>query len=164
MYANQKRCYKNPNPTRKLHRKTRENLEIFGMTDAKTALTPALEKGPISSVDCPSKGSKEEKEMKCCNYKGLIGSLNYLANTWPDITFVVRSLNRFVQTPGLQHWNQAKHVLRYLKATKNRKLIYEKADQMRTIGYSEADWVGKIDSRKSTSGYCFFSKREFRCN
>ena len=42
-------------------------LEIFGRSDAKTAFTPALGKVPISSVDCPSKGSKEEKEMMCCD-------------------------------------------------------------------------------------------------
>ena len=95
--------------------------------------------------------------MKCCNYRGLNGSLNYLANTSrPDITFVVRSLNRFVQNPGRQHWNQAKHVLRHLKATKIRKLIYEKTDEMSIGGYSDAYWAGKIDSRKSTSVYCFF--------
>ena len=46
--------------------------------------------------------------------------------------------------------------MRSLKSTKNRKLIYEKAEQMRIIGYSDADWAGKINSRKSTSGYCFF--------
>ena len=40
--------------------------------------------------------------------------------------------------------------------TKNRKSIYEKADQMRIVGYSDADWAGKIDPRKSTMGYCFF--------
>ena len=127
------------------------------MSDAKTAFTPDLEKVPISSVDCPSKRSEEENEMKCCNYRGLIGSLNYLTNTSrPDITFVVRSLSRFVQNPGRQHWNQAKHVLRYLKATKIRKLIYEKADEMRIVNYSDTDWAGKIESTKSTSGYCFF--------
>ena len=65
---------------------TEKHLEIFGMSDAQTAFTPALEKVPISSVDCPSKGGKEEKEM-CCNYRGLISSLNYLANTSrPDLT------------------------------------------------------------------------------
>ena len=133
-------------------------LEIFGMSDAKTAFTPALEKFLIGFVDCPSNGSKEkeEEEMKCCSYKSLIG-LNYLANTSrPDETFVVRSLSSFVQNHGRQNWNQTKHVLRYLKATKNRKLIYERADEMRFVGHNDADWAGKIDSRKSTSGYCFF--------
>ena len=42
---------------------------------------------------------------------------------------VLGSLGRFIQKPGRQHWNQVKHVLRYLKATKNRKLIYEKAQE-----------------------------------
>ena len=46
--------------------------------------------------------------------------------------------------------------MRYLKATKIRKLIYEKADEMRIVGYSDTDWAGKIESTKSTSGYCFF--------
>ena len=130
-------------------------LGNFGMSDAKTAFTPALEKVPISSVDCPSKGGKEEKEM-CCNYRGSIGSLNYLANTSrPDIPFVVRSLSRFVHNPVRQHWNQVKHVLRFLKAMKVRKLIYKKADQIRVVGYSDADCAGKRDSKKSTGGYCF---------
>ena len=42
---------------------------------------------------------------------------------------VVRSLGRCIQKPGRQHWNQAKHVLRDLKATKNRKLINEKTEE-----------------------------------
>ena len=44
-------------------------LENFGMSEAKTAFTADLENAPISSVDCPTKGSTEEKEMKCCNYR-----------------------------------------------------------------------------------------------
>ena len=132
-------------------------LENFSLSDAKTVFAPALEKVPITRVDCPSKGNKEEKEMKCCNDRGLIGSLNCLANTSrPDITFVIRSLSRFVQNPGRQHWNQAEHFLRYVKATKNRKLIYKKADQTRILGYSDADWAGEKDSRKPTCGYWFF--------
>ena len=127
------------------------------MSDAETVFTPALENVPISSVDCLSKGSNEEKEMKCCNYRGSFDSRNYLANTSrPDITFVVISLSRFVQNPGRQDWNQTNHVLRHLKTTKNRKLAYEKADEMKMLGHSDVDWAGKINSRKSLSGYCFF--------
>ena len=81
-----------------------KRLENFGMSNAITAFSPALDKVPISSVDFPSKGGREEEEMMCCNYRGLVGSLNYLANTSrPDITFVVSSLSRFVHKPGRQH-------------------------------------------------------------
>ena len=38
------------------------------MSDAKTAFTPSLGNVPISSVDCPSEGTKKEDEIKCCNY------------------------------------------------------------------------------------------------
>ena len=55
----------------------KKHLENFGMSDGKSASTPALEKVPIISVHFPSKGSNE-KEMKCCNDRGFIDSLNYL--------------------------------------------------------------------------------------
>ena len=48
-----------------------KDLKNFGMSNSKTVPTPALEKVPISSDDCPSKGSEEEKEMKSCNYRSL---------------------------------------------------------------------------------------------
>ena len=72
------------------------------------------------------------------------------------MTFVVRSLSRFVQNPGRLRWSQAEHVMRYLKATKNRKLVYENADESRIVGCSDAVWAGTIVSRKSTCDYCFF--------
>ena len=97
--------------------------------------------------------------MKCYNYRGLIGSLNYLANTSrPDILFAPRSLSRFVQNPGRQHWNEAKHVLQYLKCTRNSKLIYEKANEIRIVGYTDADEI--LENHLEAT---VFSKRYFRC-
>ena len=67
-------------------------LENFGMKDAKGLFTPVAEKQQINRSDCPDEGSQEQKEMKNCNFRGMIGCLNLLANTTrPDITFAVRA-------------------------------------------------------------------------
>ena len=71
------------------------------MKDAKQLLTPLTEKQQFSKIDCPAEGSLEQTDMKNCTFRGMIGSLNYLANTTrPDITFAVRTLSRFVQNLG----------------------------------------------------------------
>ncbi|XP_050890473.1 secreted RxLR effector protein 161-like [Lathyrus oleraceus] len=55
----------------------------------------------------------------------------------------------------MDHWKAAKKVLRYLKGTKDYMLMYRKTDNLDVIGYSDSDFVGCVDSRKSTSGYIF---------
>ena len=91
----------------------------------------------------------------------MIGCLNYLTNTTrPDITFAVRFLSRYVQNPGRKHWLQGKHVLRYLKATKCRKLTYRKSEKLELTGFSDANWAGKLDDRNPASGFCFFLNSE----
>ena len=131
------------------------------MKDAKGLLTPVAEKQQISKSDCPDKGNQEQKEMKNCKFRGRISCLNYLANTTrPDITFVVRALSRYVQNPGHKHWLQGKHILRYLNATKCSKLTYRKSETLELIGFSDADWVLKLDDRKSTCSFCFFLNSE----
>ena len=80
--------------------------------------------------------------------------------TRPNITFVVRALSRYVQNPGRKHWLQGKQVLRYLKATKCRKLTLRKSEKLELTRFSDADWAGNLDDRKSTSGYWFFLNSE----
>ena len=134
------------------------------MKDAKELFTPVAEKQQISKSDCPDEGSQEQKEMKNCNFRGMIVCQNYLANTTrPDITFfAVRALSRYVQNPGRKRWLQGKHILSYLKATKCRKLTYRKSKTLALTGFSDTDWAGKLDDRRSTSGFCFFLNSESR--
>ena len=99
--------------------------------------------------------------MEIRKFRGMVGCLNYLTNTTrPDITFAMRALSGYAQNPGRNHWLQGKHVLRYLKATKCRKLTYKKSEKHELTGFSDANWAGKLDDRKFTSRFCFFLNSE----
>ena len=53
------------------------------------------------------------------------------------------------------HWSSVKRVLRYIKGTIDFGLRFEAADDFQLHGYSDADWAGCKDTRKSTSGQVF---------
>ena len=90
-------------------------------------------------------------------YRSLIGSLRYLTHTRPDILFAVRILSRHMENPTQEHYIGVKRVLRYLKETENYGLLYEKGDlRGELIGYSDSDFAGDSNDRKSTSGHIFF--------
>ena len=86
-------------------------------------------------------------------YRQLIGSLMYLVNTRPDLSFAVNTLSQFMVEPRRVHWIVAKHVLRYIAGTMDYGLHYVRGDGVRLVGYS--DWAGCASDRKSTSGCCF---------
>ena len=55
----------------------------------------------------------------------------------------------------MDHWKAVKKVLRYLQGTKDYMLTYQRTDILEVVGYSDADFAGCKDTRKSTSGYIF---------
>ena len=63
---------------------------------------------------------------------------------------------RYQSNPGLDHWKAAKKVLRYLQGTKEYMLTYRRFDHLELIGYSDSDYAGCVDTRKSTCGYLYF--------
>lgn len=94
----------------------------------------------------------EREEMKNRPYRELVGGLIYLANaTRPDIAFAASTLSRFCTDPGGLHWSLAKRVLRYLKGTSHYKIKYIK-DQNALKAYTDSDWAGDTDDRKSCTG------------
>jgi hypothetical protein len=58
-----------------------------------------------------------------------------------------------MQEPRESHWNAAKRVLRYIQGTKDYDLLYKKNKKCVLVGYSDAEFVGSVDDRASTSGY-----------
>ena len=89
-------------------------------------------------------------------YQSAIGSSLYLSvSTRPDITYAVSTLARFSWEPTKQHWTAVKRVMWYLKGTVNHGIHYSKKGLQECICYSDADWAGDIDDRRSTSAYLF---------
>ena len=88
-------------------------------------------------------------------YSNAIESLMYaMMCTCPDICYAVRLVSRFQSNLGIKHWMSVKRILRYLKGTTDYVLCYQGRD-FQLIGYTDADWGGDLDQRKSTFGYAF---------
>ena len=89
-------------------------------------------------------------------YRSTIGALQYVSFTRPDIAFSVNKVAQFMQAPTDEHWSVVKRILRYLKFTIQHGLFLFRHSSAQLTAYTDADWAGSIDDRKSTSGYCVF--------
>ncbi|XP_074297812.1 secreted RxLR effector protein 161-like [Silene latifolia] len=88
-------------------------------------------------------------------YRSLVGGLNYLTHTRPDIAYCVSVVSRYLHSPTKQHLGAVKRVLKYLAGTVEYGIWYTKSENFKLMGYTDNDWVGSIDDRKSTSGCVF---------
>uniref|UniRef100_A0A2N9GUX4 Retrovirus-related Pol polyprotein from transposon TNT 1-94 n=1 Tax=Fagus sylvatica TaxID=28930 RepID=A0A2N9GUX4_FAGSY len=130
-------------------------LKRFRMNDCSPSVAPIVKGDRFNLNQCP-KNDLEREQMKNIPYASAVGSLMYAqVCTRPDIAFAVGMLGRYQSDPGLDHWRAAKKVMRYLQGTKDYMLMYRQTDNLEVIGYSDSDFAGCIDSRKSTSGYIF---------
>lgn len=87
-------------------------------------------------------------------YQRLVGRLNYLTVTRPDIIFAVSVVSQFLNAPCDSHWDVVIRILRCIKSAPRRELLYEDKGNAKITCYSDADWVGSPSDRRSTSGYC----------
>ncbi|MCO5609842.1 hypothetical protein L7F22_064074 [Adiantum nelumboides] len=72
--------------------------------------------------------------------------------TRPDIAFAVGVLSRYMANASKKHWEAVKHIFWYLKGMVSKHLHFENSDAS-IVGYVNADYVGCVDNRRSTSGY-----------
>lgn len=73
------------------------------------------------------------------DFRQVVGSLQYLAFTRPDIAYAVNKLSQFMHQPTEDHWQAAKRVLRYLAGT-SKHGIWIRRDSPPTLhAYSDAD-------------------------
>ncbi|PNF37230.1 Retrovirus-related Pol polyprotein from transposon TNT 1-94 [Cryptotermes secundus] len=122
-------------------------LEKFAMINCKNVSTPL-------PAGCKLDRNNSDKLSEIFSYQSLVGCLNYLALiARPDIAFAASFLGQYNSCATAEHWKCAKHVLRYLRKTKDLCLVYSKTGKS-IVGYSDSDYANGED-RKSYSGNIF---------
>ena len=129
-------------------------LARFSMQNSKKGLLPTRHGISLSKQQCP-KTPQEEEDMRRIPYASAVGSLMYaMLCTRPDICYAVGVVSRYQSNPGQEHWIAVKHVLKYLRRTRDYMLVYSGGD-LNLLGYTDSDFQSDKDSRKSTSGSVF---------
>jgi len=113
-------------------------LEETGLLNSKFVETPM---NPNAKL-LPSQGELLSDPEK---YRRLVGKLNYLTITRPDISFAVSMVSQFLNSPCVDHLNAV---------TRGKGLLYGHNDHTGVVCYTDADWAGSPSDRRSTFGYC----------
>ncbi|KAG2975600.1 hypothetical protein PC128_g25950 [Phytophthora cactorum] len=131
---------------------TESIIKKFRQESAKPCLTP-LEAGiHLTKADQPQT-EHDKVKMSSKPYRSLVGSLMYLeCGTRPDISIAVAQLSRLLENPGQKHWDAGIRVVRYLLMTKDVGITYDGCQGTELVAYSDADWAGSRDDRRSVSG------------
>uniref|UniRef100_A0A251RWD9 Putative zinc finger, CCHC-type n=1 Tax=Helianthus annuus TaxID=4232 RepID=A0A251RWD9_HELAN len=90
------------------------------------------------------------------HYRSIVGALQYLTITRPDIAYAVNQVSQFLHAPTVAHFQEVKRILRYLKGTIALGLHYSRPTHTTLLGYSDADWARCLETRRSTYGYSIF--------
>ena len=128
-----------------------EILKRCDMEHCNAATTPAEARLQLSK-------SEDEQDVDPTQYRRLIGSLRYLCNTRPDLAFSVGIASRFMERPKVSHLAAVKRILRYVKGTLGCGILFPASDMGKScelLGYTDSNWCGDKDDRKSTAGYVF---------
>lgn len=127
-------------------------LNKFNMADSKPAPTP-LEVGHELNKETTLNG----EIINDVPYAEAIGSLLYCAvATRPDLSYALSVLSKYNANPRKEHWTAVKRVFRYLRGSTGQGLLYKQVDHPRVICYTDADWAGDHEKRRSTSGLATF--------
>uniref|UniRef100_A0A803LBV2 Uncharacterized protein n=1 Tax=Chenopodium quinoa TaxID=63459 RepID=A0A803LBV2_CHEQI len=116
------------------------------MIDCKPADTPMVMNHGLQILE-------DAELVNQTEYQKLVGKLIYLSHTRPDLAYAVGVVSRFMHKPQKQHLEAIYRILRYLKGTVGKGVMYKKHGHLDLHAFTDADWGADRDSRKSTSGY-----------
>ena len=126
----------------------RNLLKKFGWNSPKHARTPM---STTTKVSVDSAG----KDVNNTLYRSMIGSLLYLTTSRPDIAYSVGVCARYQSSPKESHIRSVKRIFKYISGIVDYGIWMTCDTNTDVVGFSDADWVGCVDDRKSTSGGSF---------
>jgi hypothetical protein len=124
-------------------------LERAGMVDYKPVLTPVDMQAKVSVESGPPVADPT-------HFRSLVEALQYLTFTRPDIAYTVQQICLHMHDPQEPHLAAMKRTLRYLRGTLDYGLLLRRSASSELTVYTDADWAGCPDTRRSTSGYAVF--------
>ncbi|GKF14168.1 retrovirus-related pol polyprotein from transposon TNT 1-94, partial [Tanacetum coccineum] len=89
-------------------------------------------------------------------YRRVVGKLNYLTITRPDIAFPVSVVSQFLTAPRTSHWDDVTQILGYLKGTPGLGILYANHGHHIAEDFTDADYIGCPNTLRSTTGYYVF--------
>ncbi|XP_019088608.1 PREDICTED: uncharacterized protein LOC109127710 [Camelina sativa] len=125
-------------------------LVTNNMSEAKPVATPL----PTSPKLTIHGGTPLEDASQ---YRSVVGSLQYLSFTRPDISYAVNRLSQLMHCPTQDHWIAAKRVLRYLAGTPTHSIYMNASSPVTLHAFSDAYWAGDTDDYVSTNGYVVYN-------
>jgi len=121
-------------------------LAETGMIDCKPTDTPIQVNHGLKFEEGANLADKER-------YQRLVEKLIYLSHTLPDIAYVVGVISQFMHQPQEDHMEASMKIVRYLKGTPGSGFVFQKHGNLNIEAYTDADWAGNPNDRRSTSGY-----------
>ena len=129
-------------------------LTRFSMHDSKKGFLSFRHGISLSKDQCP-KTDDETESMKTVPYALAVGTHMYaMLCSKPDICFAVGMVSRYQSNLGREHWTAVKHIIKYLKRTRDCMLVYH-SNELVPIKYTDSNFQSDLDSRKSTSRNVF---------
>ena len=128
------------------HKYCLEILRRFGMVSSRFVSSPMDPNAHLSALDA-------SPPCDTSLYRQIVGSLIWLTHTRLDVAYSAGLLSSFSAKPLTSHLLAARRVLRYMNATPHRSILDGRSTTL--VGHSDSDWAGDIDTRRSTTGYCF---------
>ncbi|CEG46295.1 retrovirus-related gag-pol polyprotein [Plasmopara halstedii] len=135
-------------------------LKEFSMENSNSVKTPQDTGLKLTKAMCEG-GCKHEETMINVPYRNAVGCLMYLmVGIRPDLVAAVGVLGQFATDPCPTHWQALKRVFRYIQGTKTFGIKFQATSKKGLQGYSNAEWAGDMETRRSTSGYAFMMNSE----
>ncbi|CAH9079866.1 unnamed protein product [Cuscuta europaea] len=122
----------------------------FHLHTLKSVRTPLATRTSLSLTD-------GELLSDATEYRSMVGALQYLTLTRPDITYAVHLVSQCMHAPRTTHMLAVKRIFRYLQGTIDHGLwLQQSVRPMCILAYSDADWAGCPDTSRSTTGFAVF--------